>query len=156
MIVRNAEPTDHARIVRVVDEWWGGRHMAPLLPRLFFEHFRGTSFVVEEGGELVGFLVGFLSQSYPDEAYIHFVGVRPDRRGAGVARSLYERFFDVVRADGRSVVRAITAPVNRISIAFHEAVGFDVEPGDGEVDGVPVHLDHDGPAVDRVVFRKSI
>jgi len=153
---RHAEPADHGRVAAVVDEWWGGRHMSPLLPRLFFEHFHDTSFVVEEDGELIAFLVGFLSQTHRDEAYIHFVGVRPDRRGQGIARALYERFFASARSKDRSVVRAITAPVNKGSVAFHHAMGFATEPGDGEVDGVRVHRDHDGPGVDRVLFRRRI
>lgn len=156
MIVRNAEPADHPSVIDVMDAWWGGRHMSPLLPRLFFVHFRDTSFIAEEGGELVAFFAGFLSQSRPDEAYIHFVGVRPDRRGSGIARDLYERFFEIARANGRSVVRCVTAPVNTGSIAFHRKMGFEIEPGDGEVDGIPVHRDQDGPGVDRVLFRRRI
>ena len=36
--------------------------------------------------------VGFMSQSRPAEAYIHFVGVHPDERGHGLGRRLYEHF----------------------------------------------------------------
>jgi len=78
--IRHAEPDDHARVAAVLDDWWGGR-MRDMLPRLFFVHFRETSFVAEEAGELVGFLCGFLSQTHADEAYCHFVGVRPSRHG---------------------------------------------------------------------------
>jgi hypothetical protein len=43
-----AEPGDHARVMAVLEDWWGGRRaMRDLLPRLFFVHFRGTSFVAE-------------------------------------------------------------------------------------------------------------
>src|SRR5437773_3794592 len=130
LTIRNAEPSDYDRVSPIVDDWWGGRQMRALLPRLFFEHFRETSFVAEEDGELVGFLNGFLSQTFPNEAYIHFVGVRPDRRGSGLARELYERFFAVARAHERSLVRCVTAPANEASLAFHRALGFDVERGD--------------------------
>ena len=59
--------------------------MAPMLPKLFFIHFEGTSFVAEdEEGELRGFVCGFLSQTAADEAYIHFVGVEPGARGDGL------------------------------------------------------------------------
>ena len=127
--IRNAEPSDYDRISPLVDDWWDGRPMRALLPRLFFEHFRETSFVAEEDGEVVGFLNGFLSQTFPNEAYIHFVGVRPDRRGTGLARELYERFFAVARERRRTLVRCITSPVNEGSIAFHRALGFAVEGG---------------------------
>jgi ribosomal protein S18 acetylase RimI-like enzyme len=156
VIVRNAEPADYPSVIGVMDAWWGGRHLAPLLPRLFFEHFRYTSFVVEDDGELVAFFVGFLSQSRPEEAYIHFIGVHPDRRGSGIARDLYERFFAIARANGRSVIRCVTAPVNTGSIAFHRKMGFEIEPGNGEIDGVSVNRDHDGPGGDRVLFRRCI
>ena len=103
--MRTAVPADYDRIAPLVDGWWGGRQMIDMLPRLFFVHFSDTAFVAEDGGELAGFLAGFLSQSKPDEAYIHFVGVSPGHRGRGVGRLLYERFFDAVRAQSRTVVR---------------------------------------------------
>jgi ribosomal protein S18 acetylase RimI-like enzyme len=145
--VRTAEPDDYDRIAPVVDEWWGGRAMIDMLPRLFFVHFRDTAFVAEDGGELAGFLAGFLSQTRPDEAYIHFAGVSPDHRGRGVGRLLYERFFAVARERARTVVRCVTSPVNERSVAFHRALGFDV---------AEVARDYDGRGGDRVLMVKRL
>ena len=131
--VRHAEPADYASVIAVIDDWWGGRPMSAMLPKLFFIHFRDTSFVAEDERELVGFLIGFLSQSRPDEAYIHFVGVDPSQRGSGLGRELYERFFAAVAP--RTVVRAVTSPVNEKSVAFHQALGFEVERVDEDYDG---------------------
>jgi ribosomal protein S18 acetylase RimI-like enzyme len=132
-VIRHAEPLDYGRVIAVVDEWWGGRAMAPMLPKLFFVHFRDTSFVAEEDDRLAGFLCGFRSQTYDDEAYVHFMGVDPSSRGSGLGRALYERFFESVRP--RSVVRAVTAPMNARSVAFHRAIGFEVERVDDDYDG---------------------
>ena len=41
-------------------------------------------------------------------------------------------------------------------MAFHRALGFDLEPGDSIVDCRPVHLDYDGPVLDRVAFTRSL
>jgi ribosomal protein S18 acetylase RimI-like enzyme len=133
MFVRHAEPADYARVIDVVDQWWGGRRMASMLPKLFFVHFRDTSFVAEDGDALAGFICGFRSQTYAEEAYIHFVGVDPARRGTGLGRALYERFFAAVAP--RTVVRAVTSPVNERSVAFHQALGFEVERVDEDYDG---------------------
>ena len=101
---------------------------------------------------LAGFLVGFVSQSQPGDAYIHFVGVHPPERGHGLGRRLYGTLFDAVRGRGCTRVRAITSPVNTGSIAFHRRMGFRLEPGDAQVDGIPVATGYDGPGQDRVRF----
>jgi ribosomal protein S18 acetylase RimI-like enzyme len=150
--IRQAEPPDYDRIVAVMDDWWG-RPVRAVLPRLFLDHFAPTSFVADEpdpasdAGALAGFLVGFLSPSRPREAYIHFAGVGPRHRRAGLARRLYGRFFDLARGDGRRIVRAITSPQNEASIAFHSSLGFTVTG--------PVR-DYHGPGADRVLFELDL
>jgi ribosomal protein S18 acetylase RimI-like enzyme len=64
---------------------------------------------------------------------VHFVGVDPAQRGSGLGRELYQRFFDAVAP--RSIVRAVTAPVNERSVAFHRAIGFEVDRVDEDYDG---------------------
>ena len=154
--LRNAEPEDYPPIVRLVDTWWGGRAMASMLPRLFFTHFRPTTFVAEEDGRLVGFVAGFVSQTDPRQAYVQFVGVDPACRGHDVGRLLYERFFAAARAQGCEEVRCVTSPVNRGIIAFHLALGFEPLPGDAAQDGVPSTKDYDGPGESRVRFRRRL
>ncbi|MCW2887084.1 MAG: GCN5-related N-acetyltransferase [Streptosporangiaceae bacterium] len=144
--LRPAEPADYERIVTVMDGWWG-RSIHASLPRLFIDHFFQTSLIAEQDSDLAGFLVGFLSPSHRENAYIHFVGVNPRLRGSGLARRLYRRFFDLARADGRTAVRAITSPHNHGSIAFHQAMGFTVTG--------PI-ADYDGPSADRVLFHRRI
>jgi ribosomal protein S18 acetylase RimI-like enzyme len=145
-LVRRATPADFDRIIRVVDAWWG-RPIADALPRLFLDHFFTTSAVVESGDELVAFFVGFLSPSQPTDSYIHFVGVQPDHRAAGIARRLYEEFFAFAARAGRTRVRAITAPTNSASIAFHERLGFTVSRTIGDYNRV-------GSA--HVVFERAL
>ena len=126
--IRHVQPSDYGRVIQHVNEWWGGREMAPMLPRLFFIHFESTSFVADrEDGTLAGFLIGFLSQTDPETAYVHFIGVAPAERGSGLGRELYECFFDAARRNRRSVVRCVTSPQNTASLAFHEAMGFEQE-----------------------------
>ncbi len=136
LTIRHAEPSDYGRVIGVVNTWWDGRPMAPMLPKLFFVHFESTSFVAEdERGELAGFLVGFLSQTNPEEAYVHFVGVDPRYRGSGLGRELYERFFAAARGSGCTIVRCVTSPANESSVAFHRSIGFEVERVDEDYDG---------------------
>jgi ribosomal protein S18 acetylase RimI-like enzyme len=144
---RHVEPKDYGPIIGVLNEWWGGRQMADMLPKLFFVHFRDTSFVAHEGGAIRGFLIGFRSQTHPEQAYVHFIGVDPGTRGAGIGKALYERFFEAVRALGCREVHCVTSPVNAGSIAFHTSIGFEA---------IETAIDYDGPGEDRVRFRRAI
>ena len=144
--LRTATPADFDPIIAVVDDWWG-RPIRQALPRVFLDHFHATSTIAEADGALAGFLIGFLSPSQPDAAYIHFVGVDPARRGNGLARVLYERFFALAAADDRQVVRAITAAGNARSIAFHTAMGFTVSP--------PIP-NYDGDSAPKVLFERPL
>jgi ribosomal protein S18 acetylase RimI-like enzyme len=143
--IRGAAANDHARILEVMPAWWGGRDLRALVPSLFLEHFAGTSLVVETGdGDLAGFLVGFVSQDHPDEAYVHMIGVDPARRGDGLGRRLHDAFADVVRGSGVRRVRCVTSTANEASVAFHTAIGFVVTGTDVPVEAAGLEADAAG------------
>ena len=157
--LRHPTEADYGQVVSVVDEWWGGRVMHPLLPRLWFQHFTGTSWVAETpDGRLIGFLVGFVSPDHPDTSYIHMVATDPALRLGGPGRTLYERFFADVQARGVHTVKAITWPGNRVSVGFHAAMGFHPSSGPGAQlrFGTPAHPGYDYEREDRVVFVREI
>ncbi len=70
-MIRNVKEEDYYYIYPRVNEWWGGRQLAHLLPKLFFQHFQDTSFVVEEADnasdtkKIIAFIIGFISQTDP-------------------------------------------------------------------------------------------
>lgn len=97
-----------------------------------------------------------LSQSNPYEAYIHFVGVHPNFRNHHIGQELYNHFFNVVKQNNRNIVRCITSPVNKVSIAYHIKMGFEIEKGDKKIDDVEVKTNYDGPNQDRVLFIKHL
>jgi ribosomal protein S18 acetylase RimI-like enzyme len=146
MNTRSIRESDYYKLIPVINDWWGGRQMTQLLPRLFFEHFQNTSFVMEDGENIVAFLIGFISQTQSNESYIHFIGVHPNYRNRGIARELYELFFIKVRGCGCDTVRCITSPINEGSINFHTQLGFSAS----------VAVDHDGPGQNRILFVKTL
>lgn len=175
LVWRRPTENDHGRIVPSLNAWWGGRDMAALLPRLFFQHFTGTSVVVDApDGSVAGFVVAFVSQDDPSRGYIHFVGVAPDRRATGLGRELYRRTFATLAEQGCTRVKAVTSPVNTGSIAFHTRMGFrrlpppgtdtaataraaraagDDTPRSARDDAWP---DYDGAGEPRVVFCRDL
>jgi N-acetylglutamate synthase-like GNAT family acetyltransferase len=156
MIIRHVEESDYNNIIIVLDEWWEGRRMADMLPRLFFKYFKDSSFVIEEENAIVAFLIGFISQVNPNHAYVHFMGIHPEYRKRGFGRQLYRVFFDTISLRDCDTVHLVTSPINKNSIAFHTRIGFQIEEGDDVVEGVSIHRDYDGLGEDRVLFVKRI
>ncbi|MBT8351329.1 MAG: GNAT family N-acetyltransferase [Deltaproteobacteria bacterium] len=154
--IRNSKPSDHGRIMRVMKDWWDGRDLTWMLPKLFLNHFNNTSYVIEKNDDLMAFLIGFLSQSNTNEGYIHFAGVHPDYRGIGIGRYLYENFFTVCKKNKRDTIKSCTSPINKGSIKFHKKMGFGIEQGNAEIDGISVTLDYNKPNDAKVLFKKKI
>ena len=156
--VRSAGESDHLELVRSLDDWWG-RPTRQRLPRLWFEHFTGTSLVAEdERGRLVGFVVGFVSPDRPDEAYLHLLGVAPGRRRRGVGRMLWEAFAGRVRDRGARRVTTIAWPGDPIGIAFLRGIGFHVDEGPSTrpLYGVPARTDWNDERDDQAVLSRAI
>jgi GNAT superfamily N-acetyltransferase len=156
---RRPSEDDYPKIVEVVDEWWGGRKVRALLPRLWFRHFTGTSWVLEAAdGRLAGFVVAFISQDDPTTGFAHMVATEPNWRRAGIGRMLYERLFEDLKGRGVDRVQAVTWPGDRPSVAFHKALGFGIDDGPGtqRLYGTPAYPDYDGYGEERVVFTRQI
>lgn len=58
--------------------------------------------------------------------------------------------------NGCRVVRCVTSPVNKGSIAFYLHLGFKPEISEKVVEGVSVFEDYDGPGEDRMLFSKIL
>lgn len=144
-MIRGITKSDFDYIVSVLDRWWGGPSSERAHP-IFFYELGERALIAEENGEVVGFLLGFVSYNDPPTAYIHLVGINPDQRRLGVGKELYERFAERASKDGVRRLKAITPVGNEGSVRFHEALGF----------AVTVEPDYAGKGRSRVVFTKNI
>lgn len=156
ILLRRPLEADHKGLIRVVDDWWGGRRLRHLLPRLWLQHFTSTSWIAETpDGALAGFLIGFDSPDNPAVGYVHMAATSPNQRRRGVGRQLYGAFADDLGRRGVRELRAITWAGNRGSIAFHQALGFRVDDGPGTVRvyGAMAYPDYEGDGEDTVVLR---
>jgi ribosomal protein S18 acetylase RimI-like enzyme len=153
--IRPLREDDFAAARARIDTWFG-RPVQHALARLFFVHFLPMSKAANATSELIGFILGFQSQTHPSVAYVHFIAVAPDYRQRGLARALYEQFFEEARARGCTHVETTTSPSNGASIAFHSRVGFALVPSAEAIDGVPVYLDYDGEGRHRVRLRRQL
>lgn len=91
---------------------------------LFGRFLRNICFTAKSGGKIVGFLLGFISQVDPSEAYLHYLFVDPEHRRLKIGSRLTAAFLDAVRRAGCRRVWLITS--NPDNVRFYEKLGFAV------------------------------
>lgn len=145
MEVRGITKADYDYLVMVLDRWWGGPSGQHAHPTFFYE-LGEYALVAEEAGEVVGFLLGFITRGEQPTGYIHLVGIHPEFRRRGVGKGLYSRFTETCRSAGVSRLKTISAVGYEGPLAFHRALGFEIREDP----------DYAGPGRARVVFTKDL
>jgi ribosomal protein S18 acetylase RimI-like enzyme len=145
MQTRGITKADFDYIVSVLDRWWGGPSGERAHPVFFYE-LGNDALIAEEDGQIIGFLLGFITPAAPPVGYVHLVGIHPDQRRHGVGKALYEQFIERCKKAGVERLKAITTVGNEGSVRFHEALGFEARE-------VP---DYAGEGRARIVFTKAL
>ncbi len=159
MIIRNAGASDYQSILKATEDWCIEAKDVGLIHPVFVHQFQDTAFVAEEGGQMIGFLLGFVSQSQPEAGYVHMVASDPDCRQQGVASALYGAFAARVSQMGCCRLVAVVHPDSRDAICFHRRLGFSSQPQDaGKMSENQLSLIRDcgEPGEHRVVLVKEL
>lgn len=125
---------------------------------LFTKYFANTCFVAEKDNQIVGYILGFISQLEKDVAYIHNICISPDLRRKKIGSSLYQKFFQNMKKEKCQKIFLIINPKNKLSINYHESLGFNVSKEGEEiyVEGVRASKNYNGPGKHMVVMCKSL
>ena len=106
----------------------GSKELAPdrdSIYWLFSEFFENTSFVCHSEGKLVGFLLGFLNQTKPNQGYVYSIGIAEGHRGNGIGKLLIESFQERIRSLGADTVYLTTTQENHMALGFYKHMGFE-------------------------------
>lgn len=125
---------------------------------LFTKYFANTCFVAEIDNQIVGYILGFISQLEKNVAYIHNICIAPDLRRKKIGSSLYQEFFQNMKNEKCQKIFLIINPRNKLSISYHESLGFNVSKEGEEfyVEGVRASKDYNGPGKHMVVMCKPL
>jgi GNAT superfamily N-acetyltransferase len=154
MEITSCSKEDFDQILTDFGQFWDSdRTVALHHPTLIYE-FGNSAYTVRHNGKVVAYLFGFLSQTEP-VGYIQLLAVRQDYRKQGLGKMLYRHFEQYAAEQGCRRLKAITSPINTLSINFHRSIGM-MPTGEPDKTGVPTIKDYSGPGKDRVVFIKDI
>ena len=166
MRLRRPTEADYRGIAAVVDDWWDGNVIQGLLPRLWFRHFAGTSWIAEiadprhqdEAQRVAGFLIGYLSPADPAIGVIQALGVDPRWRRIGVGKALMGAFAADAGSAGATILETLIWPGNRRALPFLAALGFgpDPDPDARPIYGIPAIEGYDFGTEDRARFTRAL
>jgi ribosomal protein S18 acetylase RimI-like enzyme len=157
---REATEADHARLARLVHQWWDER--PPRIERFWMRHFSPTTLVGEApDGRPVALAIGFRgSDSGGRQAagVLHLVAVAPALRRRGIGRAIVAAVEARLVAAGATRVEAVVWPGNRVGVRFLEGLGYQPieESRATPLYGVPAIANYDGEGEDRAVFERSL
>jgi len=157
--IRNTLEEDFVKIAELADNCSPMETERNSIYHIFTKFFKNTSLVAElPSGEIGGFLLGFISQDNPEEAYIHLLGIDPKVRRRGIGRKLVDEFLEVSALKGCKMVYLITKPINWNSISFYKKLGF-LEDKEGDtinIMGITAIRNYNGMGEHMVVFYKLL
>lgn len=158
MLVRNAFEADFLEIISKSREWGDLVVEREGIYHIMTLHFRSTCFVAEDRGHMIGYLLGFISQSDPGQAHMHLIQVDPALRGHGVGRRLFGMFESNVRGKGCKKIVSLSRPENKTAMSFYVDTGMEnVSSGNTiDVGGVRAVKDYNGPGKHMVMWSKEL
>jgi len=157
--IRNTLEEDFVEIAELAENCSPMETERNSIYHIFTKFFKSTSLVAElPSGGIGGFILGFISQENPEEAYIHLLCVDPKMRGKHVGRKLVEKFIGEVTLRECTKICLITKPINWNSISFYKKLGFLEDKSQETINilGVNAVKNYNGMGQHMVVFYKSI
>lgn len=108
--LRAPNATDAARIWRIAPQFGADDHDSCYAFLLLCTHFADTGVVAEEGGEVLGFALGYRPPVYPDDVFVWQLGAVRDARGAGLTLRLLDELLTRPGAVGARFLCMTRAP----------------------------------------------
>jgi len=120
--IRRFEPPDYSEAVALDAEAGGGHD--PYLLTYFYENYPTTFLVAEEGGRIVGMVLGF--RQSPLEGRVFWIAVRSGYRGRGVGRRLLMELLEIFRRLGVVDVILEVRATNKRAQGLYVDLGFEI------------------------------
>ncbi len=160
IIVRTAKQDDFLNVHEFVDNVEVIDTHPPFFYKIILRYFGDTCFIAEKGGEIVGFLLGFVSQNNPDNLFIWQIGVNPNMRKKGIAQKMLAEEEKEVKKRGCKRIEVTIAPENTVSKKLFEKLGYkNVSYREGEtieVKGSTTVKDYYKPDRHFILYEKEV
>lgn len=133
---------DDDQIESVVEQWYAPDAIEELLSE------EELIFKVAASDEISGYVQGEIIAGDTVIGDIHWLHVRPDKRGGGLGSQLLGEVIDRMKSEGVSLVRGRVLEVNQDGVSFYQEHGF------AESSSSAIELD--GEVYDELVLEQQL
>lgn len=92
--------------------------------KIILRYFGDYCFIAEETGQIVGFVMGIVPQSFPSTYFLWQIGVAPSYQGQGTGKKLVMEVENELKKLGFIRIEVTIDPVNLPSQKLFEKMGF--------------------------------
>ncbi len=124
MKIRKASVEDFLKLHDLIGKIEGIVQHPTHFYKIMINNFGNSIIIAEESGELTGFLLGFVSQTDPDEFFIWQLGVDPAFRGRKIAKRIMQATIDSAADHKCKRITATVETTNKASQRLFESSGF--------------------------------
>ena len=87
----------------------------------------GYSFVAEDNGQIIGFLLAYETLPFIGIIYIHYIGLNPKYQGKEIGLLLYKKLIEKAKHNYIKKIMSFINLDNPKSIRLHEKAGFELK-----------------------------
>ena len=118
--IRPFQPDDFNAVIEI--EWQVFKEHDPYMYMKLYESLSDGFYVAVDDGEVIGYVVGFIS--YPKKGRIFTLAVREKYRGMGIGTMLIEKIYSVLKKNGAKEIHLEVRLSNTSARQFYLKHGF--------------------------------
>ncbi len=160
MIIRKATQEDFLRVHQFTAGCPPMENYPEHVYKIILRYFGDYCFIAEEKGQIIGFAMGIVPQSFPGTYFLWQIGVTPSHQGQGIGGKLVREVENELRKLGFKRIEVTIDPVNLPSQKLFKKMGFqNISEKVGktiEVQGKLAVWDYYKPGRHFMVYEKRI
>lgn len=92
--------------------------------KIMLRYFGNTCFIAEYENDIIGYLMGIISQTHESTYFLWQIGINPSMQGKGIGHLLLERAENKIRDMGCKRIEVTIDPENTPSQKLFESMGY--------------------------------
>ncbi|MDA3792345.1 MAG: GNAT family N-acetyltransferase [Elusimicrobia bacterium] len=124
MTIRNVNEKEFLKVYKFVSHCKPLENYAEHLYKIILRYFNDTCFIVEQESEIIGFLMGFISQVHESTYFLWQIGISNSMQGKGIGGDLLEHAENKLSERGCKRIEVTIDPKNISSSKLFERMGY--------------------------------